>query len=195
MFQAKLGGELDTTPEMKRRVLASAKRLAQGGHDPHKDPEGLIDHPGSMQAHASTVIACKEIADKLVKHYPGWAWAVEPDERGKVFNILCLNLHDQWGYTIRAVDVIYDPRFREAIRAGGEILRRFRVRGRAKSPDAMAEVLWEPGGRKAIPILDDRVASRQQIARSKLQAGHEKGNLEYHVVGDEVYAAVPEEDD
>lgn len=189
MFEATLGEK----PKLSAQWVSQAlRRRSRGNPDPYKDPEGIVERPDAYSVHASTEILCKDIADKLVKHYPGWQWAVQPDERGRIINIFCWNLHDEWGYTIRLVDLIYDPRRREAIRAGGEILRRFRVRPGPLNGEALADVVWEPGKRRAIPILDDQVASRQQMARHKLQQAHVEGRVKYQVVNDEVYAEVKE---
>lgn len=188
MFQAHIGDEARVTELVKRAFV----RRTKGGDDPHKDPEGVIERPDQYQVHASTEILCKDIADKLTKHYPGWSWAVQPDERGKVVNIFCWNLHDQWGYTIRAVDIMNDPRRREAVRAGGEILRRFRAKPQRLNADALAEVMWEPGKNRAIPMLDDKVASPQQMARQKLREAIKRQKVQYHEMGGKVYAKVEE---
>lgn len=124
--------ELNDVPAIEHIDLAQLERklkhsLYAGKRDPHGEPEGVVHNPSLLDENykASTVILCKDIADLLVKHYPGYSWIVQPDDFGGVFNIFCQNLHNQYGYTIRMVDIMEDPRRREAVRAGGEILARF----------------------------------------------------------------------
>lgn len=110
----------DLTRNRKRRT---------GKFDPHGEAEGEVHHPDELDQynHASTVILCKDIADILTKTYPDWAWAVQPQEFGQVINIFNLNLHTEYGYTIRMVDIMYDPGRRQAYKAGAEILKRFNM--------------------------------------------------------------------
>lgn len=107
-----------------RRAKAS---LTSGKKDPHGEAEGVVHTPAELTKHnhASTVILCKDIADILVKQYPDWAWAVQPQEIGQVINVFNLNLHSEYGYTIRMDDIMHDPHRKQAYRAGGEILARF----------------------------------------------------------------------
>ena len=107
----------------------SRRTMWSGKKDAHGEAEGEVNAPSQLDAHnhGSTVILCKDIADILTKNYPDWAWAVQPQEFGQVINIYNLNLHTEYAYTIRMVDIMYDPMRREAYRAGGEILKRFRM--------------------------------------------------------------------
>lgn len=96
--------------------------------DPHADPEGIVFTPQQLQVRVSTLVLVKNIADTLERHYPGWLWAVQPDERGGVINIFSLRLSGQWGYRLHTGKIQDDARCRKAIEAGGEILERFRQR-------------------------------------------------------------------
>lgn len=138
-----------------------------GKYDPVGEPEGEIDRPDDFHAshHASTVILCKDIADLLVKTYPGWLWAVEPQEFGQVINVYCHNLHTQYGYTIRMRDIMDDPRRREAVRAGGEILRRFRMPNRFDAA-ALAAAPRDMNG-NCIPDISD-FATRKQVREAEI---------------------------
>ena len=155
--------------------LARTQRtLSSGKKDVWGDAEGVVGHPDqlSQHNHASTVILCKDIAAILVKRYPDWAWAVQPDERGQVINIFNLHCHTEFGYTIRMDDIMYDMRRKEAYKAGHELLRRFRM------PDRMnrEQVTEAPRDAKGmmIPTLDDfeegRMRHNAEIAL-KLAAG------------------------
>lgn len=99
--------------------------------DPLADPDGIVTTASQLQARASTVLLVKDIADKLERLYPGWLWAVQPDERGGVINIFSMRLSMRWGYRLHTKNVQQDPHRRDAMRAGGEILDRFGMpRGR-----------------------------------------------------------------
>lgn len=91
------------------------------------DPEGIVTTPELLQARSSTVILVKEMADTLERHYRGWLWAVQPDERGGVINVFSLRLSGKWGYRVHTRNAQVDAR-KWALIAGGEILERFRQR-------------------------------------------------------------------
>lgn len=109
-------------PQAKTPVKTRDQRL-----DPLADPEGIVTTPDQLQARASTVILVKEMADTLERHYPGWLWAIRPDERGGVVNVFSLRLSGLWGYRLHTKNAQEDPR-KWALLAGGEILERFRQR-------------------------------------------------------------------
>lgn len=92
--------------------------------DPHADPDGLVTKPGDLQCRSSTIVLVKNIADLLERHYPGWLWAVQPDERGGVINIFSLRISGTWGYRIKTKNIQSDPQLSLALQAGGEILER-----------------------------------------------------------------------
>lgn len=99
--------------------LSEAQRL-----DRHADPDGLVGRPDELVCSASTEILVKNIADVLERHYPGWLWAVSPDERGGCITIRSLRISGQWGYLIHTKNVQNDPQLKLAIFGGGEILDR-----------------------------------------------------------------------
>lgn len=136
--------------------------LWAGVKDKGADAEGVVTHPDQLSAHnhASTVILVKDIADILVKRYPDWAWAVQPDERGQVINIYNLHCHTEYAYTIRMDDIMYDPRRREAYKAGHDILRRFRQPDRM-NPEKLAESPRDAKG-MLIPDISDFPASKER---------------------------------
>lgn len=88
----------------------------------------IISHPGQLRVHASLAILTKDIGEILDKHFHGWSWMVQPDERNQIINIWNLHLHDKWGYTIRTAEIHNDPKRRLAYVAGREILERFGFR-------------------------------------------------------------------
>lgn len=130
------------------------------GYDPNGSPEGLITDPKDLVGiHASTDIIVKDIADVLMKRFPGFRWAIQPNEVGGVFNIFCLDFHNVWGYVIRDVDIMNDPKRRQAIRAAREILARFGYPGVRYSRALMAAIPRNARG-EAIPKLDDMKPTR-----------------------------------
>jgi hypothetical protein len=100
-------------------------RLATNPKDAHGDPEGTVFDAGDLQCSASLVVLVKGAADTLERHYPGWLWAIEPDERGGVVNVFCMRLSGQWGYTLKIATLQTDVNFQRVMRAGGELLERF----------------------------------------------------------------------
>jgi hypothetical protein len=156
------------------RVM-NTKRV--GKLDPHGEAEGVITNPKDFDTsiHGSTQILCKDIAEILVKYYGGWAWAVQPNDFGQIINIYNLNLHTEFGYTIRMVDIMNDPKRREAVKGGHEILRRFSMPDRFDAAAVMAMPRDVKG--QGIPDISDfenkKMIRDTEIAR-KLDSGEWK---------------------
>ena len=90
-------------------------------------PEGFVQRPDDLQCKATTVLLVKGIGDAPEKRFPGWLWAIQPNERGGVLNIRALRLSGEWGYMLLLSELQNDPTYMKAVRAAGEILERFRV--------------------------------------------------------------------
>lgn len=99
--------------------------------DPHGEPEGLVLSPEALSCHASLVLLVKQAADTLERAYPGWLWAIQPDEHGGVVNIFSMRLSGEWGYTLFTSRLQDDPTMASVRNAGGELLERF---GFARGP-------------------------------------------------------------
>lgn len=153
-----------------------------GKKDPHGEAEGVVAHPDTLTRynHASTVIICKDIADILTRKFPDWAWAVQPQEFGQVINIYNLNLHSEYGYTIRMVDIMNDPARRYAYRAGAEILKRFRMPNRMDR-ELLASAPRDANG-QCIPDISD-IATKKQQQEAEIAMGLATGTME--IVEDE----------
>lgn len=138
------------------------------------EPQGEISHPEEFQNHASLKIVAKDGMRILQKHYPGHMWAIQINERGRMFNVFNHALHDVWGYTIRADEVEHDPKRRKFLVAGGEILERFCLRPGKFDVHAYAALPKDIKGR-CIPIIDDleHQAARKEIRKRKLVAALE----------------------
>jgi hypothetical protein len=109
---------MENTQTMDMGLLANKMRQIKSPrrHDPIGEPEGVISNPNQFDPtyHSDYVMICKEIADILTKRYPGWLWAVKPNQTGRVIDVFCMQLHDAYGYTIRMVDILHDPRRKQA---------------------------------------------------------------------------------
>lgn len=76
-------------------------------------------------------VLAKNVADTLNKHYPGHLWAVRIEN--SVVHVFNLALSGRWGFVLHKAKI--DPEMKVVMRAGGEILERYRVsRGRMR-PD------------------------------------------------------------
>lgn len=158
------------------------------GRDPNGEPEGMSDDPNALQLSASTSVLMKDIIYRLTQTYLGFRWAIQPDERGKVFNIFCLDFSARYGYVIRFEDVQDDPERKHAIRAAGEILARFHYPGRKYDPVKMSEVARRPNG-EAVPDLSD---SRRKKVRDKnaVERAYYSGKTYGMQLGDRIIVGV-----
>lgn len=163
----------DVEDAVRKAVADFSKK--EGKRDPFGDPEGVVKNINDLDVNASTVILVKDIADKLVHHYPGWQWAVQPDERGQMVNIFCQNLHNMYGYRIRMVDIMNDPARREVIKGGGEILERFKQPTRM-DPELLASAPRDLRG-NCIPDLTG-VASKQDKHRARIAKALADGSMQ-----------------
>lgn len=176
------------------RALAAVKAYAERNHvgsslrnaNTEGQPQGVVTDPRQMFGlHASSEILAKDIADILMKRYPGFRWAIQPNEIGGVFNIFCLDFHTVWGYVIRYADVMNDPKRAEAVKAARSILARFGYEGTRYDPGRMAKVLRDRQG-NAIPdtsgLKPSRFTKKAELDR-KLALGqaqvirHERGGV------------------
>ena len=66
----------------------------------------------------------KAVGEVLYKHYPGYRWAVHCDGHNGVVDVRNLTLSGKWGFRM----MLRDMSTQEIVRAGGEILERYRVR-------------------------------------------------------------------
>lgn len=84
----------------------------------------LTDAP---QITANEYLLAREAAEALHQHYPGYLWAVNVN--GSVVDIRCLNLSGMWGYTLHIPAIYSASEWKKMVmRAGGEILERYRQR-------------------------------------------------------------------
>jgi len=160
-------------------VLSDSRPIRDAG----AQPEGEVHHPDLLVGlSASLHLLAKDVADALIKRWPGFLWAVQPDQRGQIINVFCLNFSGEWGYTIRVTDIQDDPKRKEAIRAGGEILRRFGYTLDRFDAQAANHVPRDFKG-EGIPDISDMPASRKKL-RAELDAAHAAGRTRELVMPD-----------
>lgn len=141
-------------------VKAMMEQAPRRPKDPDGEPEGFVTKPSDLEGlSASTMLLTKDLADVLTRAMPGFRWAIQPSEFGKVFNVFCLDFSERWGYRIKFTDVQDDPKRKEALKAGRELLARFRYPGVRYDPKAMASLPRNARG-EAIPDVSDLPATR-----------------------------------
>lgn len=88
-----------------------------------------IESPeAAMHRTANDQNMAKMLCERLQQHYPGHLWAVNVEGRTGLITIRNLYLSGQWGYVLKIGHVYSASSLeRDAVRAGGEILERFRL--------------------------------------------------------------------
>ena len=88
----------------------------------------MTDIAAEDQITANDMVLAKEMADALFAHYPGHLWGVTVDGKQGMAYIRNLSLSGKYGYKLRLVANYSASEFRKrVIRAGGEILERYRL--------------------------------------------------------------------
>lgn len=108
-------------------------------------PEIVTENPDLA---ANDLILAKQMAETLHKHYPGHLWAVTCEGKQGIATVRNLALSGNWGFIIKLRDHYSASTFeREVMRAGGELLERFRQRAGRASQDAIAALPTDFAGR------------------------------------------------
>jgi len=90
---------------------------------------------------ANDFVTAKNAADTLHRHYPGHLWAVAIDRHAQMLDVRNLMLSGAWGFRIRLRDLYSGTDFdKQVMRAGGELLERYRVHRRRVDVEAMAHL-------------------------------------------------------
>ena len=127
---------------------------------------------------AMMVNLVKDIMDMLERQYPGWLWAVQPHPGESVIRIFSMRLSGEYGYTIKTSDIQYDPNLKEAIRAGGEILERFRCPKRAHQPGDTLTLMKDIRGNFIPDITDDSSQNQKKDRDRRLSEAVRDGKVE-----------------
>lgn len=85
----------------------------------------------SMQATVAEYDIARRMAEALHTHYPGHLWGVSADVETGIAKVFNLRLSGQWGFVIKLNTLVNDVELKSVIRAGGELLERYKMhRGR-----------------------------------------------------------------
>lgn len=83
----------------------------------------------SPQLTANDMVMAKQMAEKLHQHYPGHLWAVQVQGVKGIADVRNLMLSGSWGFRLKLPDIYSGSDFdRQIVRAGGELLERYRIR-------------------------------------------------------------------
>lgn len=97
---------------------------------------------------ANDLILAKQMAETLHKHYPGHLWAVTCEGAKGIATVRNLALSGNWGFILKLRDHYSASSFeREVMRAGGELLERFKLRAGRANQDAIAALPLDFAGR------------------------------------------------
>lgn len=87
---------------------------------------------------ATEVTLAKNIAAVLERHYPGYLWAVNVRGDQGIVTVHNLMLSGRWGFILKIKDL--DTNLNAVMRAGGEILERYRLSRSRANFDAILHV-------------------------------------------------------
>lgn len=133
--------------------------------DPVGEPEGEVSHPDQIQARALLVNLARDGMALLHKHYPGWQWAIQINQKGGMMNVFNLHLHDTWGFAIRIIEAERDPGRNIFTKAGGDILERFGMPRGGISFKHLLEMKRDLRGRGIPQLSDLEHASAKRMRR------------------------------
>lgn len=103
------------------------------------------------QLTALEMLFAKRISETLMRHYPGYLWAV--DVARSVVNIRCLDASGEMGYTLHVPNEYSASEFdARVVRAGGEILERFRMSRNRIDHEAIAGLSADFSGRLSFSV-------------------------------------------
>lgn len=100
------------------------------------------------QVNARELILSKQMADTLHKAYPGHLWAVSVSEKQGMADIRNLALSGNWGFRLKLKDHYTASDWdKQVLRAGGELLERYRVARARADTEALAFLPTDNAGR------------------------------------------------
>ena len=108
----------------------------------------LLANEYEAKQEASDIAASKELAEAILKQYPGHYWAIRVQGAQGIATIHHMLLSSEWGYVIRLDKCFSASHLQEkAIRGAGELLERYNVvRGRAND-EKMTHMATDFAGR------------------------------------------------
>jgi len=110
-------------------------------------PEITTDAP---QIPLGDLILAKDMADVLHRHYPGHLWAVTCEGSKGIATVRNLMLSGNWGFVIKLRTHYSASSFaQEVMRAGGELLERYRLARTKADNEQLAHLPVDFAGRHA----------------------------------------------
>lgn len=90
---------------------------------------------------APDLALAKRAFDVLDRHYPGHPWGVNASHAGGILTVALLypnaiGVVEPWGVIVKLADLATDPALNDVMRAGGELLERWRLRRGAAGVDS-----------------------------------------------------------
>lgn len=110
----------------------------------------LIDQDARTEMAA--IRLASEVGDALHKAYPGHMWMVSTEGKGgNVLNVQNMALSGKWGFALHAHKLVDQDVGKVAVRAGGELLERYRI---SRSRAGVAQARDALNRRWASPTLE-----------------------------------------
>lgn len=109
---------------MNKRALETRKGIR---YSLNYDPDSKAQEIGIDRFKKQDIALAKAVAEVLMGHYAGHMWQVSACYRTGIVKIRLPFLPQNWHYIIRIDELKGDPTLRSVMRAGGEILERYKV--------------------------------------------------------------------
>jgi hypothetical protein len=93
----------------------------------------MIEIADNPDIEANDYILARNMAETLNRHYPGHLWAVTCEGDKGIATVRNLRLSGRWGFILKLREM--DKNMRCVMRAGGELLERYRLARRAFNQD------------------------------------------------------------
>jgi hypothetical protein len=107
-----------------------------------------MDDDAPLPTTVAAELLAKTAVAILERHYPDWGWAVRVDDLGGVMEVRSMVIPGKWGFLLKIRSI--DPEGKTIMRAGGELLERYRLRRGRRKPGATQELMRDFKG-MAVP--------------------------------------------
>ena len=89
----------------------------------------------------------KKVAEVLLKHYPDHLWMVHVSFKMGMCDVKNMRLSGEWGFRIKLSEIDHDPMMKTVIRAGGELLERYKLARGTYDVDVYSDLHEDFSGR------------------------------------------------